>query len=394
MRTCDQEPFCLAEIPTPFDGLKARKIRFTSAFLPDRCTPPGPCVRKEGRPKPRAAIGRAVVLDPGQFDLCIYPFYELIHRTWLPGTRDFVRFGPNLGTSLYEFIYNRGGPELRKATELGVKRLEQAERAERIGKDLGRCIFACNSLQTNFVRGNGFVIAPPDPDPGARKREAELICRPCGAPGMYDDHYEALGPKPVASKDGSATGFDGKYDVIILECEQRQPVVGSFLVEDGKWQDQKLPMPDLAICSPRILKCGVPVAACEIPYCDNKERQTIGNEVNWDPAATCTSFTAFGVSARGEIIVASMFEGAHLGDTARNRGILATEMGCLMLQLGATDAVIGGGAADTQQFLDADCGDMPPLMLAPPRAKRPEEAATREVEGPRGLGAIFAVLQK
>ena len=51
MRTCDQEPFCLAEIPTPFDGLKARKIRFTSAFLPDRCTPPGPCVRKEGRPK-------------------------------------------------------------------------------------------------------------------------------------------------------------------------------------------------------------------------------------------------------------------------------------------------------------------------------------------------------
>jgi hypothetical protein len=92
-----------------------------------------------------------------------------------------------------------------------------------------------------------------------------------------------------------------------------------------------------------------------------------------------------------------MFESLRGSDPARNRGITASEMGWLMAQqpeLGATDGVIGGRAADTQQFLDADCGDMPMLLEAPPRFKRPEEGGVMEVAGARGLGAILAALQK
>jgi hypothetical protein len=91
-----------------------------------------------------------------------------------------------------------------------------------------------------------------------------------------------------------------------------------------------------------------------------------------------------------------MFESLRQGNPARNRGITASEMGWLLSQpeLGARDGVIGGGAADTQQFLDADCDGMPTLLEAPPRLKRPEEGGVKEVEGARGMGAIFAALHR
>ena len=383
MRICDEDPFDIEDVGSPYAGLTVYRVRFGRTFIPERGAPPDACGPKAGRPKFHTAVGRAVVLEPDHFDLRVYPFYELIHRSWMAGTRNFVRFAPsiNLGTSLQEFVFNGGGPELRDL---------KGERKGCVEDELDRCIFACNTLQTNFVRGNGFVVCPPIP--GGNDKSAQLICKPPDAPGMLDDHYEYLGPTEIAGKDGTVTGFDGKYHTLILQHAEGGPIVGSFRVGDNKWADS--PSPDLAVCSPRVLRDGKPLSASDIPYCDKSKRQTVGNEVNWDPEKTCTSFTGLGVTAEGSIVVASMFEGSHRADSERGRGILATEMGWLMKRLGAQDGVIGGGSGDTQQFLEADCGDMPRLMLAPSRSKKPEEVALGEVEGPRGLGAIFAVLQK
>ena len=196
------------------------------------------------------------------------------------------------------------------------------------------------------------------------------------------------------------------YHIIEL---QPYPGVGSLRVRGNvpgrltrlnrSTQDQ---LPKLAICSPIILRNGRPVTAKGIDYWPNPKdpndpdsgRGTIGNEVSWNPAATCTSFTAFGVTEDKRIVAVSMFEGSRIGEVPRNHGILATEMGWLLKKLGASSGVIGGGSADTQQFLDADDCDMPKLIVASPRPKDRVEAARSEVEGPRGLGAIFAVLQK
>ena len=59
--------------------------------------------------------------------------------------------------------------------------------------------------------------------------------------------------------------------------------------------------------------------------------------------------------------------------------------------LHAQDAILGGGSADTQQFLR---GDQPQYMVAPFRTRPFGQGGRAEVEGVRGLGAIMAVLAK
>lgn len=370
--------FTIDKISTPWEGAVAKRINFERCFIPhpskSRNVSPDMCTPETGFPKMHRAFGRALVFDPTMFDLRIYPFQELIHRSWRPGTKNFVRFSPtiNLGTSLYDFIYDRGGPELNDL---------RGERAKEVRDQLDRCVFACNTLQTGFIRGNGFVIAQPVPGVDAKP---SLICKPPDAPGMYDHSYVPL---------------DGMYDVIYLAPNPR---VEQLAISDNM---PVQPIDDegtLAICSPRILCNRKPLSAGEVPFHPNPKdpndpesgKGTIGNQVNWNPATTCTSFTAFGITDDCQIVAVSMFEGAQIGDVSTNRGVLACEMGCLLAELGAVDGVLGGGSADTQQYMDADCRGMPRLLAAPPRPKRAEEAAKGEVEGPRGLGAIFAVLLK
>ena len=88
-----------------------------------------------------------------------------------------------------------------------------------------------------------------------------------------------------------------------------------------------------------------------------------------------------------------MFESIRSRGPARNRSITASEMGWLLAKLGATEGIIGGGGADTQQFLDAGSGDLPMVLEAAPRFKHPKEGGGAEVQGARGLGAILAALQ-
>jgi hypothetical protein len=167
-------------------------------------------------------------------------------------------------------------------------------------------------------------------------------------------------------------------------------------VDGTKWEGE----PDtlLAFSSPIILMGD---EFPDIPYHPNPKdtndptsgRGTIGNEVNWDPKTTCASFTAFGCTEDSLIVVVSMFEEVGPGLTGRNCGILAHEMALLLRdEFDAQCAVIAGGAADTQQFL---WGDLPnELLEAGRRAKQAKEHGAPEVIGPRGLGAIFAILQK
>ena len=376
MAISKETSFTFSEIEIPFDGVEAYNVFFESTVIPVRDKSPDEWTSKGA---PRRAFGRAILLNPQKVALRIYPFYELIHRSWMPGTHNFVRLGPNLGTSLSEFIYDGGGPELKDLTKF------DKERGGRVVDELGRCVFACNTLQTGFVRGNGFVVAP---QPGEQPPHSILIRKPDGALGPYDREYVPLGPTERKRK--GTIHFNGRYDVIVLAPEPR---VCQLPLEQNQCQE---PLPELAFSSPIILEGGNPKVPQEVDYCPNDIDQTVGNEVNWHPATTCTSFTAFGINRQKWLVVVSMIEGLRMGNPPRNRGITASEMGWLMSQpeLGATDGVIGGGAADTQQFLDVDCDDMPMLLEAPPRFKRPEEGGVAEVLGARGLGAIFAVLQK
>jgi len=265
------------------------------------------------------------------------------------------------------------------------------KRGASIGPQVSRCFFACNTLQAGFVRSNGFVIAC---EPGGDPTRPLLWHKPEGAFGLYDRDYVPLGltkregpPGQCRKVKGLRTEFDGRYEAVVF---QPSPALAEISLSAN---EATAPLPQLAICSPFVLHHGIPRTPGEIQFCPNDVDQTIGNEVNWNPLTTCTSFTAFGV-AENRIVVVSMFETLRGGDPARNRGITASEMGWLLKVLEAEDGVIGGGAADTQQFFDVDVCGLPTLLEAAPRFKRPEEGGAVEVQGARGLGAIFAAVQK
>ena len=118
--------------------------------------------------------------------------------------------------------------------------------------------------------------------------------------------------------------------------------------------------------------------------------QTIGNEINYSPYDDRTSFTAFGVTDEGTLIAVSMFSGIsdQKGDTLafraeKNRGITLNEMAHLLIELGASDGIAGGGSGDTQQFIK-DRG----IWVSEPRF----QAKRGQVAGLRGLGAILCIL--
>ena len=370
----DHPPFTFVELSTAFEGLTAYQVQFERMVNPEASSPPEQWHQK-GRC--RRAFGRAVVIDPKVLQIQIYPFFELIHRSFVAGTPNFVRVGPNLGTTVAEFIYGGGGPEIRD-----LKRLDPS-RAKAAQEELSRVILACNTLQAGFVRSNGFVVCP---KPGSKK--PEFIPKPQDALGLDDQKFVPLGAIKDTRKRTGLT-FDGRYDILEIAPEVR---VRRFQVAGHKPVDR---LPELAICSPVILEsCRIKVPE-DIPFCPKNTDQTIGNEVNWDPASTCTSFTAFGVTETRQVVAVSMFESLRGERPASDRGITATEMAWLLANpvLGCTDGVIGGGSADVQQYLDVASDTLPALLEAPPRFKRPGEESV-EVVGARGLGAILAVLQR
>ena len=316
----------------------------------------------------RSAFGRAVIVNPNEFDIQAFPFYDLINSS--KGTAPTVGCCPepnvNLGATVKDFVEG----SRRESAKGGIYE-----------KDAKRCIFAMNPLHTNFVRPNGFIIC-----------QRKVISKP--------ERYDALG----------------------LDCDSFMPLHGpytAFVIDGGTAKvdtlmfDRGQPpstLPEFAISGPALIKDGGDVSD-NIPFRPTPRDKepygvigtpsflrlppgpTRGDEVNYPPPSTMTSFSAIGVRESGELIFVSMFEESRGHGNGCGHGITVYEMAELLMhrQLEAQYAIVSGGGADTQQFLR---GDWPQFLTAPVRARAPHQAPRSEVEGPRGLGAILGILAR
>jgi hypothetical protein len=224
------------------------------------------------------------------------------------------------------------------------------------------------------VRGNGFVII-----------DNELICKPPGAAALDGDKYQPLGYHP-ADNPNNAKYFP--FEALVLA-----PHLKLQTIEVNKNTLHVQTDIQLAISGPVLVKSARNVVR-HIPIRMKALGQTFGNEINYDPYSLKTSFTAFGIEKEtNKLIVVSMFAGRpgmHEDDIIffaadRNQGITLNEMAELMINLGASDAIAGGGAGDTQQYIFKQG-----IWAGQPR-HQPDRP---QVEGLRGLGAILALLKK
>lgn len=287
------------------------------------------------------AQGRAVFIDVQKVQLKIECFRDLIEHNFLGVGQLRSQQLPNFGMSLLDYI----DPIKRQARQLEREELEHI-------------LVACNTVHTNFVRGNGFVIS-----------EGKLIHKPDGAIGIDGKEYISL---------------NGRYDCLILAPLPAK--VHSVLIEKNRLRSDSAI--ELAISGPQIIKHRCSTVQC-IPVRTRHRGQTIGNEINYSPYYDRTSFTCFGITGGGELIILSMFAGdAHEQSGHRyyvsqpNVGITLNEMAELLIQLGAEEAIAGGGSGDTQQYIKGQG-----LWVSMPRPQ-PQRG---QVAGLRGLGAILVV---
>ncbi|MDQ2696274.1 MAG: phosphodiester glycosidase family protein [Pseudomonadota bacterium] len=314
----------------------------------------------------RSAFGRAVIVDPRRWEVVLWPFFDLINAS--KGNDPRLGCCPEPAVNLGATVRDLMDGARRESAAGGP--YEPAVR---------RCVLACNTVHANFVRPNGFVVC-----------NHVLVAKPAG--------YDALG----------------------LDCDAFMPLHGSYtalLLDDhgARVESVRLdagcvvpPLPAWAVSGPALVRNGADVSR-QLPFrprpgtslpADFAARHpglrlppgpTRGDEVNFPPPLTKTSFTAFGVDPQGRLICVSLFEGQRGEDGGGNLGVSVHELAALLGELGAVDAILGGGGADAQQFLR---GDRPQHLTAPLRARPPGQGARAEVEGPRGLGAILGVLAR
>ena len=352
------EPIC------PVDGFAFVRIRYQSAI--------------------GEAIGRAAFIDPEKLTLRIYPFYEVINKSFEPGSGVYIDRKINSGPSLPEFVYGEvrdpvtimlptlrhfrapsnihdrpGKEDANNELGIGAFRILPGESRNAMQEERASCFFACNTIQTNFVGPNGFVVS-----------DGRLICKPWGALALDQTEYKPL---------------DGEFTAFVFDRGVRQRVV-KLSIKDNSFTSGTL-TPTLAITGP-YLDPNDPVGG--IVHNKNYGPDT-PDVVNWDPATTRTSFSAFGTLTDGRIVCLSMFEELWGLGHAEDRGITAKEMAQLLFdELDAMEGVLGGGSADTQQFIKHD---LPKIMVGPKRKRKPEEGSQVQVEGMRGLGAILGAFK-
>ncbi|MBC8457178.1 MAG: hypothetical protein H8D67_04180 [Deltaproteobacteria bacterium] len=352
------DPICVV------DGFKFSRIRYQS---------------EKGE-----AIGRAAFIDPEKLILRIYQFYEVINKSFEPGLGVYIDRKINSGPSLPEFVYGEvrnpvtvmlptlrhfrapsnihdrpGKEDANNELGIGAFRILPGESRSAMQEERASCLFACNTIQTNFVGPNGFVVS-----------DGRLICKPWGALALGQTEYKPL---------------KGEFTAFVFDRGVRRRVV-KLSIKDNSFTSGIL-TPTLAITGPR-LDLNDPVGGI---VQNKKYGPDTPDVVNWDPATTCTSFSAFGALTDGRIVCLSMFEELWGLGHAEDRGITAREMAQLLFdKLNATEGVLGGGSADTQQFIKHD---IPKIMVGPKRKRKPEEGNQVQVEGMRGLGAIPATFR-
>jgi hypothetical protein len=318
----------------------------------------------------------------------VFPFYDLICKSLYPGIGCFTEVSVNLGASVKDFILGR------RHECVGHPSYPSWEPPYR--NYYKQCIIASNTLQTNFIRSNGFVIV-----------DGKVVAKPLYAPGRDDPDYVSL-------------GISGNYHCLLVTGTEAK--VEFLRVEDPEGKNTELPSQSYGIASPLIVRDGQPVRLerCAPPFRDFEGRLN-GDWVDWPPlpadvretdrGPTVTSFTAFGVDADGKLVMASIFEGEWGVHAPVGRGILASVMAELLCseEYQVQHAILGGGAADTQQYVKGrkwptswtsleiriaeEKGCQPEFRNAPVRPK-PPVYERGEVEGVRGLGAIAGVLPR
>ena len=211
-----------------------------------------------------------------------------------------------------------------------------------------------------------------------------MVCKPPGSVALDGDEYFPAGYHPLSNPD-NAGAFP--YETLILV--PGPPKVRTVGVNKNVPLNQE--NIQLAISGPRLVQASKNVVG-HIHVRPKEQGQTFGNEINYDPYTERTSFTAFGVEKEtNKIIAVSVFAGerSESDDDIRffkagqRQGITLDEMAKLMIALRASDAITGGGAGDTQQYVYKQG-----VWAGQPR-HQPDRP---QVEGLRGLGAVFALL--
>ena len=309
---------------------------------------------------PGAIVGSICKVDLCEFEFRVFPFYDLIRKSLYPGYGCFTEISINLGASIRDFIL--GNRHECEGTEV------YPAWAPPYRDHYGKCLVASNTLQTNFIRSNGFVIV-----------NGQVVAKPLYAPGRDDAQYVSL-------------GVAGDYSCLLVSDTRAEVRNVKVLDAEGRLTHPPLPAQSFGIASPRLISEGEPVALArhKPPFRDENGRLQ-GDWVDWEPGSTATSFTAFGVNKSGtQLLMASMFEGEWGVDEAKNDGIVPQVMAELLIKYGAHNGILGGGAADTQQFIR---GRDPEFRNGPVRRKT-RSMSRGEVEGIRGLGAIAGVLPR
>ena len=313
---------------------------------------------------PPPITGSICKIELGRHEFRLFLFRDLINTSFHPDYGCFTQPSVNLGASVRDFILgNRYECEGLQSYPDWRPPYRDVYR---------RCLVASNTLQTNFIRSNGFVI-----------ENGRVVAKPRYAPGRDDPGYVEL---RVA----------GEYTCLLVSgfgANARAQVIHvSVLDAGGEVTDPPLPAGSCGIASPLLVREGrfVGLERHVAPFRDRSGRLH-GDWVPWNPEEAATSFTAFGVDESGIVLLmASVFEGEWGVDTAQNKGIRAEVMADLLIEHGAHGAILGGGGADTQQFVH---GRHPRFRNGPVRAKSPS-ASRGEVEGIRGLGAIAGVVPR
>lgn len=311
---------------------------------------------------PRPVAGSICKINLEQHEFRVFSFKDLINKSLHPGYEDgcFTQTSVNLGASVQDFI---------QGNRYECEGLQAYPDWKPPYRDYYRkCLIASNTLQTNFIRSNGFVVI-----------DGQVVAKPLHAPGRDDLDYVTF-------------GIAGDYTCLLVAGTTANVISVSVLDPKGEATDPPLPEKSFGLASPRLVSKGQPTALerHDAPFRDQNRRLN-GDWVDWDPDTTATSFTAFGVDETGKLLImASVFEGEWGVDTSEGRGILPKVMAELLIKHGAHDAILGGGGSDTQQFVH---GRYPRFRNGPVRSKAPS-ASRGEVEGIRGLGAIAGVLPR
>lgn len=295
------------------------------------------------------AILRVARCDPAQATLHLEASPELVQRSFHPSSpQHFLPPETNSGEPLPGWLAKQ--PE--------------AERPR----------LACNALHTNFVRGNGFVII-----------DGQMVCKPPGAIALDGPAYRPL---------------DGDYTALVLS--PGPPALRRLRIRQGALPAE--PAPRLAVSGPALVRAGRNYAR-SIPVRLPGQGQTTGDEINFFPEMTPagelvrSSFTAFGLTSRQELLVVSVFAGRpeHLSMSPIDltlfhplpgAGLTLVEMGYWMTSLGAAQAILAGGSGDTQQFVQGYG-----LWAALPSLKpgRVQVGGADALSRLRGLGAILSI---